>query len=298
MRVPVVRDTKNMNKTLVAGILCLLALAVLSNGVSAQIYSLEWKPSQEPHVYRCDCTLAEFDSLTPPIGWQQILRLQLAGTTASFSTLPPQKVASSYEFNGFTFDYIATLAGSQNLGSGLRVLSVQRDTEAVYDAGSVVHEISNPAGEIFTLIGADAQFLQTAGLSMAVLDSFSGTSVPAGWSYSSRVLIDPLVLDPGGLATVFSSNSDSLWELTVDSDADGVTNSADNCPSVSNSDQINSDGANDGGDACDSDDDNDGVPDDNPDNCPTIPNPDQTDSDGDGCGDACTIAGCGAPGCL
>ncbi len=298
MRVAVVRDPKNMNRKFIAESFCLLALAVLSNGLSAQIYSLEWKPSQEPHVYRCDCTLAEFDSLTPPAGWQQILRLQLAATTISFSTLPPQGVASSYEFNGFTFDYIATLAGSQNLGPGLRVLSVQRDTEVVYDAGSVVHEVSNPAGEIFTLIGADAQFLQTAGLSMAVLDSFSGTSVPAGWSYSSRVLIDPLVLDPGGLATVFSSNSDSLWELTVDSDADGVTNSADNCPSVSNSDQINSDGANDGGDACDSDDDNDGVPDENPDNCPTIPNPDQTDSDGDGCGDACTIPGCGAPACL
>ncbi len=298
MRVAVVRDPKNMNRKFIAESFCLLALAVLSNGLSAQIYSLEWKPSQEPHVYRCDCTLAEFDSLTPPAGWQQILRLQLAATTISFSTLPPQGVASSYEFNGFTFDYIATLAGSQNLGPGLRVLSVQRDTEVVYDAGSVVHEVSNPAGEIFTLIGADAQFLQTAGLSMAVLDSFSGTSVPAGWSYSSRVLIYPLVLDPGGLATVFSSNSDSLWELTVDSDADGVTNSADNCPSVSNSDQINSDGANDGGDACDSDDDNDGVPDENPDNCPTIPNPDQTDSDGDGCGDACTIPGCGAPACL
>ena len=33
---------------------------------------------------------------------------------------------------------------------------------------------------------------------------------------------------------------------------------------------------------CDNDDDNDGIPDDNPDNCRTIHNTDQTDSDGDG----------------
>lgn len=84
----------------------------------------------------------------------------------------------------------------------------------------------------------------------------------------------------------------------VDSDSDGVSDASDNCPSVSNADQVNSDGANDGGDACDTDDDNDGIPDDNPDNCRTIPNPDQTDSNGDGCGDACTITGCGAPICL
>jgi hypothetical protein len=268
-------------------VLCLLVLAAFSNCVSAQIFSLEWKPTQEPHVYRCDCTLAEFDGLTPPTGWQSILRLQIAASSAVFSTVPPQGVASSYQFNGFTFDYIATLAGSQNLGSGLRILSVQRDTQATYDAGSVVHEVSNPDGDIFTLIGADVQFLQTSGLSMDVLDSFNSTSIPAGWTYNSRVLTHPLILDPGGLATVYSSSGDSLWELTLDADADGVTDSADNCPSVPNADQINSDGADDGGDACDDDDDNDGIPDDNPDNCRTVPNTDQTDSDGDGVGDIC-----------
>jgi hypothetical protein len=84
----------------------------------------------------------------------------------------------------------------------------------------------------------------------------------------------------------------------VDTDNDGVSDALDNCPTISNEDQANSDGANDGGDACDADDDNDGIPDDNPDNCRTIPNTDQTDSNGDGCGDACTISGCGTPLCI
>ncbi len=57
-----------------------------------------------------------------------------------------------------------------------------------------------------------------------------------------------------------------------DSDHDGVPDSRDNCPNVSNADQKDTDG--DGiGDACD--------------NCPRVANPNQEDSDGDGVGDAC-----------
>ena len=59
----------------------------------------------------------------------------------------------------------------------------------------------------------------------------------------------------------------------------------DNCPNDPNADQADLDG--DGlGDACDPDDDGDGV-DDSVDNCPLVTNPDQTDSDGDGLGNAC-----------
>ena len=48
---------------------------------------------------------------------------------------------------------------------------------------------------------------------------------------------------------------------TVDSDSDSVGDNADNCPSLSNTDQLNSDGDAEG-DACDSDDDDDGFSDD------------------------------------
>ena len=81
----------------------------------------------------------------------------------------------------------------------------------------------------------------------------------------------------------------------LDSDSDGwpdasvhcpmVSCDADNCPSVPNSDQKDTD--NDGsGDACDEDDDNDGKLD-TADNCPFDSNPGQENSDGDSLGNAC-----------
>ena len=65
-----------------------------------------------------------------------------------------------------------------------------------------------------------------------------------------------------------------------------IPDACDNCPAVTNADQVDTD--NDGqGDACDSDPDDDGVT--TSDNCSFKKNPGQEDGDGDSIGDACDI---------
>lgn len=69
----------------------------------------------------------------------------------------------------------------------------------------------------------------------------------------------------------------------LDKDRDGITDSDDNCPELANADQANND-RDAGGDACDPDDDNDGLAD--IDEAPRGANPKSPDTDGDGIGDA------------
>jgi hypothetical protein len=70
-----------------------------------------------------------------------------------------------------------------------------------------------------------------------------------------------------------------------DVDGDEILNQFDNCPTVKNGSQLDTD-HDAAGDACDEDDDADGVPD-TSDNCRIDPNPGQEDTDADGFGDAC-----------
>ena len=82
-----------------------------------------------------------------------------------------------------------------------------------------------------------------------------------------------------------AQDSDVGGGQVADADSDGVLDGVDNCPTIANTDQIDTD--RDGmGDACDSDDDGDGDAD-GADNCPLVANADQLDTDGDGIGNVC-----------
>ncbi|MGB5419989.1 choice-of-anchor B family protein, partial [Algibacter sp.] len=87
------------------------------------------------------------------------------------------------------------------------------------------------------------------------------------------------------------SCNDEPVEITpiVDTDNDGIEDNLDNCPSIANPNQEDTD--NDGiGDLCETivlvDTDSDGIPD-SEDNCPEMANSNQEDQDSDGIGDLC-----------
>ena len=87
------------------------------------------------------------------------------------------------------------------------------------------------------------------------------------------------------LTDITSDQASAASFVPLDSDDDDIDDPIDNCPLISNADQLDADS--DGtGDACDTDDDNDGT-DDGPDNCPLVSNADQLDTDTDGTGNAC-----------
>jgi hypothetical protein len=81
------------------------------------------------------------------------------------------------------------------------------------------------------------------------------------------------------------SDTFTFTPVAADTDGDGVSDGADNCSSVANAGQTDTDS--DGtGDACDSDDDGDSIAD-GSDNCPLLSNAVQSDVDVDGVGDVC-----------
>ncbi|MCJ8269263.1 MAG: M6 family metalloprotease domain-containing protein, partial [Psychrosphaera sp.] len=109
-----------------------------------------------------------------------------------------------------------------------------------------------------------------------------GDSSPSGGSYVSET-------QDGHFADISTVLGDLNQHLLVasrvsgtDSDGDGIADSNDNCPSDSNPDQLNTDGADDGGDVCDNDDDNDNVLD--VDDAFPLDASESVDTDGDGIG--------------
>ncbi|HEY0460105.1 MAG TPA: thrombospondin type 3 repeat-containing protein [Pyrinomonadaceae bacterium] len=200
------------------------------------------------------------------------------GTVTLHNTI----VAGNFSFNG-AGDIYGTVATANN--------------NLIGDAGSSGGIMNGVSGNIVGNGGVGTIDINTV-LSAALADNGGETpthallpgssAVNAG---SSALAVDtngsPLATDQRGTGfpRILGIVDIGAYELFVDSDGDTVPDANDNCPLVSNPDQLDTDG--DGaGNVCDADDDNDGAAD-AVDNCPLVSNPDQADFDLDGIGDTC-----------
>ena len=220
-------------------------------------------------------------------------RTRLVGLASLLSTTRATLVSPTFTYDGAAGEVPDSLALTLDKRADVDAL-LQLLTEVNYSV--YLDRIGNGGGSVTIVDHVDvANFNQWTSIASV---SVNPNQLTIGHTYRIRIVteldlpvgvIDDANFDYDNVVLRADSTDDPP---APDGDGDGVPDSDDNCPTVSNTNQADADG--DGiGDACDStpggpDDDGDGIPN-TDDNCPTVPNPDQADADGDGAGDACDV---------
>jgi len=133
------------------------------------------------------------------------------------------------------------------INSSLDVVRTQHLSEQLkgYDANGhslLFSLVSQPVNGIFTLDDAG-----TGAFTFNASDEFVGQ------------LTVTFKVNDGYIDSQIGTLAINVLSDILDTDSDSIPDHTDNCTTVSNVDQLNTDGANDGGDACDDDDDNDTI---------------------------------------
>lgn len=174
-------------------------------------------------VYVCSvCTLEQFEAIVPPAGWQKATaRVGLWDSGTFDLPTPPPGVAPNADFvpelPGEEFFYVARVLDAAAVGSdpdlgALVVAHVQRSTTQTFDAGRVLHEVTDADGNLYVLLTFDYALSESAH-DLHALDSLADLGLPPDWSYDSRILSDPFTIDSAGLATVFVQGDVATYQL-------------------------------------------------------------------------------------
>ncbi|MCH1580749.1 MAG: thrombospondin type 3 repeat-containing protein [Luminiphilus sp.] len=225
---------------------------------------------------------------------------QTLGSNANLTATASSGLAVSFTSNT---PAICTVAGAtvtpQSTGT-CNITSTQAGNATYYAAGDVAKSFAIKSAQTITFnqpadltLGNNVDLTATAssGLAVSFTSNTPAICTVVGATVTSQSAgTCTITASQGGNASFYAAgNIAKSFNVTnpppPDSDGDGILDSSDNCPVISNADQLDTDG--DGlGDVCDDDRDNDGVLD-SSDNCPVISNADQLDTDGDGLGDVC-----------
>ncbi len=179
----------------------------------------------------------------------------------------------------------ATLNSAVNPNGAETSVYFQWGTDTSYGNNTSVQSIGSGTGNINVSANLTGLSRGTTYHYRAMATNISGTSPGNDMSFIAETDTDnDGVIDLNDNCPGVSNYNQ------LDSDGDGTGDVCDNCPSIPNQNQLDADS--DGiGDLCDLDVDGDGV-DNDVDNCPLTSNVTQQDTNGDGVGDACTVYHC------
>jgi hypothetical protein len=171
-------------------------------------------------VYACaSCSRKQFAAIPVPEGWVKGVAMQLL-PVAEVQRVPnlagvPPTMDFVAAIPGKEFRLLATVSGGELVAMSstgpMAISQVHRATLFTYPSGTVVHEIIDTERRHYILFGV-ALGLIDKGLKPTDLNAFTGIELPAGWTYTSRTLDAPLVVDSGGTANVFTKVEHTLWQ--------------------------------------------------------------------------------------
>jgi hypothetical protein len=88
---------------------------------------------------------------------------------------------------------------------------ITRTTNFVYKAGSLVYELTSPAGEVYVMQSYSQIVNPNLGMSdLATLGN--QLKLPAGWQYQNRLLDQDLSLIANGIAYVLQDNLSNSYQ--------------------------------------------------------------------------------------
>lgn len=174
-------------------------------------------------AYECnECTFEQFDALTLPRGWRKSPKQIILPVGELLSHLSFEGVSSTLdlipEIPGDEFQLIAKgLEGKiVNVSfSGIMIKSkVMRNTVLRYPAGRRVHELTDKDGNIYVLFAYEVKSVNFDRTFFEKDDVLLNYPRPKGWSYSSRIINEDLILNSKGIVDVLAIRSDpsSVWE--------------------------------------------------------------------------------------
>jgi len=174
-------------------------------------------------AYECnECTFEQFDALTLPRGWRKSPKQMILPVGELLSYPIFEGVSSTLdlipEIPGDEFQLIAKALEGKIVNisfSGIMIKSkVMRNTVLRYPAGSRVHELTDEDGNIYVLFAYEVKSVDFDRSFFEKADVLSNYPHPNGWTYSSRIINEDLVLNSKGTVDVFAIRSEpsSVWE--------------------------------------------------------------------------------------